>query len=140
MPNGDKQIQTTVIGAGIVGICCALYLQRDCHQVTVIDPNEPGSACSSGNGGQIGTAYCVPGSLPGIARQVPGMLLDPLGPLTIRWQYLPRLLPWLLRFMAASSMTRGEAIAAALYELNKDALRAFEPLLKQAGAEHLIAT
>ena len=140
MPNGDRQIQTTVVGAGIVGICCALYLQRDGHQVTVIDPNEPGTACSSGNGGQIVTAYCVPVSLPGIARQVPGMLLDPLGPLTIRWQYLPRLLPWLLRFVAASSMTCVEAIAAALYDLNKDALRAFEPLLKQAGAEHLITT
>ena len=140
MSRDDKQIQTTVVGAGIVGICCALYLQRDGHQVTVIDPNEPGTACSSGSGGQIVTAYCVPVSLPGIARQVPGMLLDPLGPLTIRWQYLPRLLPWLLRFLAASSMARVEAIAAALYDLNKDALQAFDPLLKQAGAEHLVAT
>ena len=139
-PPGDKQIQTTVVGAGIVGICCALYLQRDGHQVTVIDPNGPGEGCSSGNAGQFVTGYCVPVGLPGIAKQVPAMLMDPLGPLTIRWQYLPRLMPWLVRFMAASSAERVEAIAAALHALNKDAMVAFEPLIQQAGAGHLIAT
>ena len=66
------------------------------------------------------------------------MVMDPLGPLTIRWPYLPTLLPWLLRFLAASSPGRVGEIAQALYRLNKDALTAFAPLLEQAGAGHLI--
>ena len=66
------------------------------------------------------------------------MVMDPLGPLTIRWPYLPALLPWLLRFLAASSPGRVGEIAQALYRLNKDALTAFAPLLEQAGAGHLI--
>ena len=127
-----------MVGGGIVGVCCALYLQRDGHSVVVIDPGGPGEACSSGNAGQFVTGYCVPLGLPGIAREVPAMVMDPLGPLTIRWPYLPRLLPWLLRFLAASSPGRVGEIAQALYRLNKDALTAFAPLLEQAGAEHLI--
>ena len=127
-----------MIGGGIVGVCCALQLQRDDRRVTLIDLRGPGEACSSGNAGQFVTGYCAPLGLPGIFKQVPSMLMDPLGPLTIRWRYLPRLLPWLLRFVAASSIERVEAIADALYALNKDAVLAFEPLLKQSGAEHLI--
>ena len=134
----DKHIPIAVVGGGIIGICCALQLQRDGHQVAVIEPNGIGEGCSSGNAGQFVTGYCVPVALPGIVKQVPSMLLDPLGPLTIRWRYLPRLMPWLMRFTAASSMRRVEAIAKALYELNKDAVITFEPLVKQAGAEHLI--
>ena len=127
-----------MVGCGIVGVCCALYLQRDGHSVVVIDPGGPGEACSSGNAGQFVTGYCVPLGLPGIAREVPAMVMDPLGPLTIRWPYLPALLPWLLRFLAASSPGRVGEIAQALYRLNKDALTAFAPLLEQAGAGHLI--
>ena len=127
-----------MVGGGIVGVCCALYLQRDGHRVTVMDPGGPGEACSSGNAGQFVTGYCVPLGLPGIAKDVPAMVLDPLGPLTIRWPYLPALLPWLLRFMAASSPRRVGEIAKALYRLNNDALTAFDPLLEQAGADHLI--
>ena len=129
---------TVVIGGGIVGVCCAKCLQQDGHRVTVIDSNGPGEGCSSGNAGQFVTGYCVPLGLPGIVRQVPKMLLDPLGPLTIRWQYLPWLLPWLLRFTAASSARRVQKIAGALHALNKDAMQDFAPLLKDAGAEHLV--
>lgn len=127
-----------MVGCGIVGTCCALYLQRDGHNVVIIDPGGPGEACSSGNAGQFVTGYCVPLGLPGIAREVPAMVLNPLGPLTIRWPYLPSLLPWLLRFLAASSSRRVDEISKALYRLNKDALNAFDPLLEQAGAKHLI--
>ena len=57
MTENFQKHKITVIGAGIVGISCALYLQRDGHQVTVIDNLEPGQGCSSGNGGQIMTDW-----------------------------------------------------------------------------------
>jgi D-amino-acid dehydrogenase len=43
----------TVIGAGIVGICCAAYLQREGYVVEVIDPEPSGTHCSHGNAGGI---------------------------------------------------------------------------------------
>ena len=52
--------------------------------------------------------------MPGILGKVPGMLIDPLGPLAIRWSYLPQLAPWLLRFVAASRPAEVERISIAL--------------------------
>jgi D-amino-acid dehydrogenase len=70
----------TVLGAGTIGVCTALYLLRDGHRVTLIDRLPPGKGCSFGNGGLIQTGACVPIATPGVLRQVPRMLLDPNGP------------------------------------------------------------
>ena len=83
----------TVIGAGIVGMACACYFKLDGHDVTVIDPLEPGEGCSKGNAGHISPGGCVPMAMPGVMRKVPGWLADPLGPVRIRWPYLPRAAP-----------------------------------------------
>ncbi|MEJ0071773.1 MAG: FAD-dependent oxidoreductase [Pseudomonadota bacterium] len=95
-----RPVHFSVVGAGTVGVCCALYLQRDGHRVTLIDRASPGSGCSYGNAGVIQIGACVPIATPGVLREVPKMLLDPEGPLVIRWQYLPQLAPYLLRFIA----------------------------------------
>ncbi len=130
--------QVAVIGAGIVGICCALYLQRDGHQVTVFDPQGPGEGASKGNAGMFATDHILPESVPGIWRKIPGMLLDPLGPLTLRWSYLPRALPWLLRFIASSRRSQFEAASEALVAITNQAMDAYQPLVKSAGAGDMI--
>ena len=102
-----------VIGAGIIGACVASYLQRDGRQVTLIDHAEPGSGASLGNGGMLSGSSIIPVAMPGVAAKVPGWLLDPQGPLTIRWSHLPALAPWLLRFLAAAQPEKVAAQAAA---------------------------
>ena len=97
-----------VIGAGVVGLSCASYLQLRGHAVTVIDPRPPGEYCSFGNAGCFSRASCVPLGLPGIWKKVPGWLMDPLGPLTIRWSYLPKALPW---FLAAGRNAMPDRVA-----------------------------
>jgi D-amino-acid dehydrogenase len=128
----------TVIGAGIVGISCASYLQRDGHQVTVIDRLEPGEGCSFGNAGGMSPGSCVPVAMPGVAKQIPRWLMDPLGPLAIRWSYLLPALPWLLRFMRAGRREEVERIATGIRALLEDVFDNYAPLLKAAGAEHLV--
>lgn len=130
--------RVAVIGAGIIGVCTALYLQRDGHEVTLIDRQEPGEGASFGNGSVISTESVVPVQTPGIVWKVPGMLLDPLGPLAIRWRYLPRLAPWLLRFVAASSAKRVEDISLALAALVDGVVEAYQPLTEMAGASDMI--
>ncbi len=66
----------TVLGAGIVGIACALHLLRDGHRVTIVDRLPPGEACSFGNAGVFASYGCLPVSVPGLAWSVPGMLFD----------------------------------------------------------------
>ncbi|WP_407315917.1 NAD(P)/FAD-dependent oxidoreductase [Pseudomonas sp. nanlin1] len=134
-------MKVVVIGAGIVGACCALELLRDGHQVTLLEPGEPGAeqAASHGNGAWLSPASIVPMALPGLWKKVPGFLLDPDGPLTIRWQALPRLLPWLARFiLAGSSVARVERTARHLRQLLQDAPARHLALAAEAGASDLL--
>ncbi len=130
--------RVTVVGAGIVGVCCGLYLLRRGYEVSIVDFQEPGEGSSQGNAGFISPGSCAPIGMPGLAAKVPGMLLDPLGPLTIRWSYLHRIAPWLLRFIAASSPARVERISDALRALYRSAVDDFAPLIDDAKAGRLI--
>ncbi|MFG6281102.1 FAD-dependent oxidoreductase, partial [Microbacterium sp. S16(2024)] len=90
------------------GAATAWELIKDGHAVTQIEPSEPGGpqAASYGNGAWISPASIVPMSMPGLWRKVPGYLLDPNGPLVLRWAALPSLAPWLLRFLMAGWTAR----------------------------------
>ena len=134
--------RVVVIGGGVVGLACAIELLRDGHAVTVIEPGSPGGehAASYGNGTLLNPSSVVPMSSPGVWRKVPGYLMDPLGPLTIRWTYLPRLLPWLRRFVrAGSSPAKVAAIGRALQPLLRDAPALHRKLADEAGVGELIS-
>ncbi|MBI1778824.1 MAG: FAD-binding oxidoreductase [Proteobacteria bacterium] len=127
-----------VIGAGIIGVCAAVQLLRQGNRVTLIDSVEPGRGTSFGNAGGIAVGSIVPLSLPGTLRQVPGWLMDPLGPLAIRWRYLPKLAPWLWRFWRAGSQAQVERAAAALAGLLAPTYDDYMPLLRDAGLVDLL--
>ncbi len=134
-------LHVVVIGAGIVGVATALRLIDDGHRVTLLDPAEPGGtqAASFGNGAWISPSSVVPMSMPGLWKKVPGFLLDPLGPFTIRWTHLPRLVPWLVRFvLAGRTVERVEKTAAALAPLLARAPAAHAALAAAAGVADLI--
>jgi len=126
--------RVAVIGAGIIGIAVASCLQRDGHEVLVIDPDEPGRGASFGNAGLFGTSSVVPMSMPGVLRQLPGWLSDPLGPLAVRWTYLPFLAGWLARYVAAGRPERVERQARALRDMLGRAVDTLAPLVAAAGA------
>jgi D-amino-acid dehydrogenase len=128
----------TVIGAGIVGMSCALYLQRAGFDVTVVDRDAPGTGASSGNAGVLATVNTVPLGTPAIWRGVPRMLLDPASPLSIRWSYLPRLMPWALQLARASRPSQVERISSNLSSILERVHDAYRPLVESAGAEHLL--
>jgi D-amino-acid dehydrogenase len=127
-----------VVGAGIVGIACASYLQRAGFRVTVIDYRAPGEGCSFGNAGIIASGACLPMAMPGIWKQIPKFLVDPLGPLSIRLRYAPLIVPWLVRWLQSSSVERVTSTSRAMRELYGKAFEAYAPLLEAAGRSDLI--
>jgi glycine/D-amino acid oxidase-like deaminating enzyme len=123
---------TIVLGAGVAGLSTALYLQRAGVAVAVIDPLPPAGGASFGNAGLLSPDTAVPIALPGMLRKVPGWLLDPLGPLSVKPSYFPRALPWLLRWIEAGRLSRVLAISDAMRALHKETLTCWKELL---GAE-----
>ncbi len=117
-----------VIGAGVVGLAIALKLRREGYRVIIFDPDEPGSHASAGNAALIMTGQVGPLSEPGLWMKLPGMLTNPLSPVAMRWQHLPRMMPWVKRFLRNSTWKRYEAIADTLAPMTARSLDAWTSL------------
>lgn len=131
-----------VIGAGIVGAASAIEALAAGFRVTVVDPGPAGGeqAASYGNAGWLSSHSIIPPTSPGTWKKIPGYLLDPLGPLAIRWRHLPHAMPWLLRYLAAGwTQERVRATAAALRPLLRDAPQLHLRLAQRAGVADLIS-
>jgi D-amino-acid dehydrogenase len=133
----QQQPHCIVIGAGIVGASCAWHLQQRGARVTLVDSNSPGQATSFGNAGCISPSSIYPFSYPGAIRQVPGWLLDPLGPMKIRWGNLPGLLPWFWRFWREGTLQQVQAISTAQHQLMRSATADYDAILQATGSESL---
>ncbi len=133
-------MRIAVIGAGIVGVSTATWLGRDGHDVTLIDRIEPGGPeqTSYGNAGILASSSIIQVAIPGLAAKAPKMLLDRLGPLHLRWRYLPRLLPWLVPFLRRAKMHEVEQTARALANLLGDSVDQHKALARGTAAERYI--
>lgn len=127
-----------VIGAGIVGVSTAIWLQRDGHRVTLIDRLGPGEGASHGNGGVLASCAMVPVTGPGLLRKAPRMLLDPDQPLFLKWGYLPRLLPWLRQYLSHANEPDTRRISAAIAGVVGDSLQEHKAVADGTGAERWI--
>ena len=108
--------------------------------MTVIDRVPPGEGCSFGNAGGIAFCEIVPTIHPRILLKIPGWLMDPLGPLTIRWSYLPKALPWFLAAGRNAMPDRVKAITEARANLALRVVADFESLLEEAGTQRPAAS
>lgn len=124
-----------VIGAGIVGISCAIALQRDGHKVVLIDKTGPAAGASFGNAGAVVNGSCVPTATPGIALSGLKMLLNN-GPLSIHLASFPSLLPWLVRFLVQSSKRHYQYNAKQLVSLTQQASSSWQTLLDPQQMQH----
>ncbi|MGX5727979.1 NAD(P)/FAD-dependent oxidoreductase [Metapseudomonas otitidis] len=139
MSNAQASLQdAVVVGGGIVGVCCALYLQREGYRVTLVDPAAPGDSTAKWSCGQMAVSEVIPLSKPGILMKVPGWLLDQKGPLALRPSALPSILPWFLRFVACARHSRIEEIARAMAKLTQHVYTDYAPLLDVCADKTLL--
>ena len=127
-----------MVGAGVVGTSCAAHLVKRGVPVLLIDRRGPGEMTSYGNAGGIQNLATTPIGMPGMLREVPRWLMDPLGPLHIQPRYLLRALPWLLRFARETTENRVRHNAKALIALNRNSVSDTVALARWARVEHLI--
>src|SRR5271154_5629482 len=128
--------RVVVIGAGIVGICCALALRDNGFGVTVLDKDGPGEATSFGAAGNLGgNAHFA---IPGLIWKLPRMLLDPQHPLSLRWRDLPELIAWFRRYSSYAPAEHATRISKAGAALSAGIFDAYDTLLRDAGAQGLV--
>jgi len=122
-----------VIGGGLIGTASAAWLLADGFEVTVFERDPEGRPASAGNAGVISLPEISPLARPGTLASVPGWMLDPLGPLTLRARDLPALTPWLGRFVLSARPSQVDHATRALGFLMKTALADHQELARRAG-------
>ena len=132
-----NQKSIAVVGAGIVGVCIALYLQKNGKTVTIYDGKGPAEGASKGNAGHFATEQVFPLADVGLLPQVPKMLMDPLGPFRIKLSYLFKAIPWFARFLLNMRQSKFNQNKAAIKSLNEASMAAYKPLIEDAGITHL---
>lgn len=129
-----------VIGAGIVGVSTAIWLRRAGCEVTLIDRTEPGQGTSFGNAGVLACCSIVPVTAPGLIQKGPRYLFDRNFPLFLRWSYLPRLAPWLVRYLSHANDNDTRRIANALTPIIADSVDQHRALADGGAAARFLST
>ena len=127
-----------VIGAGIQGVCNALFLQKKGFEVTLFDRDEPGNAASYGNAGHFSPYASVPLNRPDVLLDVPAMLFSSRGPLALKWNYVPKMLPWFYKFLQNCSQNKMLHTAKYMHQILNLSLPAFDELFDEVNIDGLV--
>ncbi|EIK96235.1 FAD dependent oxidoreductase [Pseudomonas sp. M47T1] len=138
MTDANRTTDIAVIGAGIIGVSCALAMARQGLRVAVLDRQPPGMGASYGNAGHLATEQVFPIADLSILKRLPAMLMDPMGPLRLDWKYLPQALPWFTRLLLNLRTAPFQRTVAGIRALNENSLGAWQRLLQSIERPHLL--
>jgi len=128
-----------VIGAGIQGVCISLSLIKKGFDVILFDRVEPGDQTASyGNAGHFSPYASVPMNRPDVLVDVPAMLMSSAGPLALKWNYVPKMIPWFIKFIKNCSKKNMMHTARYMHQILDLALPAYDELLDNIDVSGLV--
>ena len=128
-----------VIGAGIQGVCISLCLIKKGFKVTLIDREDPGKESASyGNAGHFSPYASVPINRPDIFIDIPSMLFSSTGPLAIKWSYIPKMIPWFLKFIKNCTKKKMMHTAKYMHQILDLAFPAYDELFEEIDISGLV--
>jgi D-amino-acid dehydrogenase len=137
--DSNSRSSVGVIGAGIQGICTSLYLIKKGFKVTIVDRDDPGKESASyGNAGHFSPYAAISLNRPDVLFDVPSMLLSSTGPLALKWNYVPRMIPWFLKFIKNCTKERMLHTAKYTHQILDLALPAYDELFKDIDVSGLV--
>ena len=134
----SNKLKIGIIGAGIQGVSNALYLQKKGFQVTLFDRDEPGNSATYGNAGHFSPYASVPLNRPDVLADIPAMLLSSRGPVALKWNYVPKMIPWFLKFAINCTNKNMMHTAKNMHQILELALPAFDELFDEVDISGLV--
>ena len=134
----NNKVRIGVIGAGIQGVCNSLFLQKKGFQVTLFDRDEPGNSATYGNAGHFSPYGAVPLNRPDVLTDVPAMLTSSKGPLALKWNYVPKMIPWFIKFLINCTKKNMMNTAKNMHQILNLALPAFDELFEEIDINGLV--
>ena len=134
-----RKFSVGVIGAGIQGICISLFLLKKGFKVTLMDRDEPGkNSASYGNAGHFSPYASVPLNRPDVLADVPTMLFSSNGPLALQWNYVPKMIPWFIKFIKNCSEKNMKHTAKYMHQILDLALSTYDELFRDIDISGLV--
>ena len=133
-----KNKNLAIIGAGIQGICNALFLQKKGYVVNLFDKEEPGCSASYGNAGHFSPYASLQLNRYDVLSDVPSMLTNSRGPLALKWNYIPKMIPWLSKFVLNCSQKKMMYTAKYMHQILDLSLSAYDELFDEINLEGLV--
>jgi len=133
-----SESRIVVLGAGIVGICCAIELQRAGFKVELLDRREPGSETSSGNAGVLSLSSIAPLASPALLPRLPGLITNRYADFKMHYAHLPQLLPWLIKFLLRCNRRDYLRDGLSINALTEASVAAHRELIRHSNSEHLM--
>ena len=127
-----------IIGAGIQGVCIGLQLSKKGIPVTIFDKNEPGSMSSYGNAGHFSPYAVVQLNRPDVIYDIPKMLLSSYGPLALKWNYIPKMLPWIIKYLKSSTKKSMMHTTKFMHQILDLSLDAYDEILSEIDTTNLV--
>ena len=127
-----------IIGAGIQGVCIGLQLIKKGIPVTIFDKNDPGSMSSYGNAGHFSPYAVVQLNRPDVIYDIPKMLLSSYGPLALKWNYIPKMIPWILKYLKSSTKKSMMHTTKYMHQILDLSLNAYDEILSEIDTTNLV--
>jgi D-amino-acid dehydrogenase len=126
----DRQCDVLILGGGVIGLACALFLLRAGRSVTVLELGAAGAACSHGNCGTITPSHAMPLAMPGMVSQALRWMLKADAPFRVAPRLDFALIEWLLQFARRCTWADFKRVTAAKAPLLRLARHAIEDLIR----------
>ena len=130
-----------IIGGGIQGACIGLQLLKKNIPTTIFDrnhPNDPGMMASYGNAGHFSPYAVLQLNRPDILYDIPKMIFSSYGPLALKWNYIPKMLPWIFHYLKNCNKKSMLHTAKYMHQILNLSLDAYEEIFKEIDTTNLV--
>jgi D-hydroxyproline dehydrogenase len=131
-----------IIGAGIQGICIGLQLIKKGIPVTIFDNKDPAckefTPASYGNAGHFSPYAVLQFNRPDILYDIPKMLFSSNGPLALKWNYVPKMIPWFLHYLKNCNTKSMLHTAKYMHQILNLSMDAYEEIFKEVDMTGLV--